>query len=195
MPCRRGIAAAVAVAVWVLALAGCRPAPLPVLSTLPPFTLQSQEGVPFGSDELRGEVWIANFVFTRCPTVCPLFTAQMRGLQIKAAHERGLRFVSFSVDPAYDTPPRLKEYGTAHGADFSSWTFLTGDPESIKAAVVQGLKIAADPPMPDQDLASVFHGTHFVLVDRELRIRGYYDSAEPERIKALLRDATRIEAR
>lgn len=190
---RRGIA--MAAVLCVLALAGCRPAPLPILSTLPPFTLQSQEGVPFGSEDLRGEVWIANFVFTRCPTVCPVFTAQMRGIQVKAAGAEGLRFVSFSVDPAYDTPPRLKEYGAAHGADFSSWTFLTGDPEAIKAAVVTGLKVAADPPLPDQDLASVFHGTHFVLVDADLRIRGYYDSSEPERIEALLRDAMRIRAR
>lgn len=193
---RRGGRAVVFSAAFAIALAGCRPAPIPVLSALPPFVLQSQGGETAGSEQLRGKVWIANFVFTRCPTVCPVFTAQMRKLQLDAAAAGAdLHFVSFSVDPAFDTPARLKEYGAAHGADFTNWTFLTGDPESIKAAVVEGLKVAADPPLPDQDLASVFHGTHFVLVDRELRIRGYYDSSEPERIEALLRDAARIARR
>ena len=176
-----------------LSLAACRPAPLPVYSTLPPFSLTAQDGRAFGSAELKGRVWVANFIFTRCPTVCPTFTAEMARVD-KALEAKGapVTLVSFSVDPAYDTPERLTEYAKAHGAD---WTFLTGSPEALHAAVVDGLKVAAVAPKDGDDLASVVHGTYFVLVDGEGRIRGYYASTEPGAVDAVVRDALALSGR
>lgn len=195
LPARSTLLAAAAVALLALPSTACRrTAPPPVLGTLPPFTLTSQADRPFGSEDLRGKVWVANFIFTRCPTVCPVFTAQMAGLQrdLAAKGAAEVRLVSFSVDPSHDTPERLAEYGTRHGADFERWTFLTGEPDAIKTAVVEGLKIAAEPVGPDDDLASVFHGSHFVLVDGEGRIRGYYASEDEHRVEALLREAVAL---
>jgi protein SCO1/2 len=103
-----------------------------------------------------------------------------------------VHLVSFSVDPAHDTPPVLAAYAKEHGADPSRWTFLTGDGEAIRKAVVDGLKVAAQPVGEDQDLASVFHGSHFVLVDAEGRIRGYYDSADADATDRLLADLSRL---
>ena len=175
-----------------VAAGGCRSEP-PVLSRLPDFTLTDAGGAAFGSRQLAGKPWVANFIFTRCPTICPMFTAKMADVQARVKKDGlDVNLVSFTVDPAYDTPERLAAYAKEHGADPGRWHFLTGDPEAIRTAVVEGLKIAAQPIGPDDDLASVFHGSHFVLVDGEGRIRGYYDSADADATDRLLADLRRL---
>jgi protein SCO1 len=168
------------------------PPPLPVLGTLPEFTFKNQYGQDFGSAQLKGRIWVANFIFTRCPTECPRFTKEMFQLQHRG---RGLgqafHLVSFSVDPEHDTPLVLLEYAQKNRVSPRAWTFLTGDPEQIKRTVVDGLKISMgrDPGKDDDDLTAIFHGTHFVLVDDQMRIRGYYDSHDEDAVDRLLRDA------
>lgn len=199
----------VAVGVALAAFAACRnddsggtagvvrtstpPVTPPLLSTVPDFSFTDQGGKPFGRAQLAGKPWIANFVFTRCQTVCPIFTAKMADVQTRTkAGALLVHLVSFSVDPAHDTPDILAAYAKEHGADPARWTFLTGDGEAIRTAVVEGLKVAAQPVGKDQDLASVFHGSHFVLVDAEGRIRGYYDSADADATDRLLADLARL---
>jgi protein SCO1/2 len=168
-------------------------ASLPVLGTLRDFRLTDQEGRPFGGAELRGYVWVAGFIFTRCPTICPAITSRMAKIQHRARGiEEGFRLVSFSVDPMYDTPERLAAYARQYRASPRMWKMLTGSLEAMKGTVEDGLKIAMGTPAGEQDFASLFHGTHFVLVDRELRIRGYYDSAAPDVEDRLLHDATML---
>lgn len=172
-----------------------RPAapPLPVLGTLPDFRLTDQDGRAFGGAELRGYVWVAGFIFTRCPTICPAISARMARIQHRARGiEEGFRLVSFSVDPAYDTPERLAAYARRYKASPRMWKMLTGSIDSMKGTVEDGLKIAMGTPAGDNDFASLFHGTHFVLVDRDLRIRGYYDSSAPDVEDRLLHDATML---
>jgi len=174
-----------------------RPAPpaLPVLGTLPAFALTDQENRPFGSGDLRGHVWVAGFIFTRCPTICPAITTTMGRMQHRG---RGLgqdfRLVSFSVDPAFDTPERLAVYASQHRASPRTWKFVTGRFDLVKQTVVDGLKISmADrAPTGEQDFASIMHGTHFVLVDRDGRIRGYYDSSNPDVVDRVLGDAAML---
>jgi protein SCO1/2 len=171
------------------------PAPLPVLGTLPDFRLVDQDARPYGSADLRGYVWVAGFIFTRCPTICPAISARMAEVQRRARGiENGFRLVSFSVDPAYDTPARLEEYARRFRASPRMWKMLTGSLDSMKATVEEGLKVAmgASAPAGETDFASLFHGTHFVLVDAQLRIRGYYDSAAPDVADRLLHDATML---
>ncbi len=168
---------------------------LPELGALPDFTFTRHDGQPFGSGQLRGKPFVANFIFTRCPTVCPEFTRKMVGVQKEtASFGAGLQLVSFSVDPKYDTPERLTAYGELHGADFSRWSFLTGDYEQLKETIVQGFKVSMgrEPGAPEDDLLSIFHGTHFVLVDAAGQIRGYYDSADGDSTQRLLRDTQRL---
>lgn len=166
------------------------PPPLPVLGTLPAFTLTDQHGQPFGTAQLQGKVWIANFIFTRCPTVCPRFTEQMATLQHRGRNlGDALHLVSFSVDPTHDTPAVLLEYAQRHRASPRRWTFLTGNPDALQRTVVDGLKISLGRNGPDgDDTLSIVHGTHFVLVDGQMRIRGYYDSSDDQATEALLRD-------
>jgi len=168
-------------------------AALPVLGTLPDFRLVDQDGHPFGAAELRGYVWVAGFIFTRCPTICPAITARMAKIQHRAGGiEEGFRLVSFSVDPTYDTPARLAAYAREHKASPRMWKMLTGPLDLVKGTVEDGLKIAMGTPAGEQDFASLFHGTHLVLVDSELRVRGYYDSAAADVEDRLLQDATML---
>jgi len=177
----------------VLGQLGRPPPPLPVLGTLPDFRLTDQDGRPFGAADLRGYVWMAGFIFTRCPTICPAITARMARIQHRARGiEQGFRLVSFSVDPAYDTPERLAAYARAHQASPRMWKMLTGSIEAMKGTVEEGLKIAMGTPQGEQDFASLFHGTHFVLVDRQLRIRAYYDSSAPDVEDRVLHDAAML---
>jgi protein SCO1/2 len=161
-----------------------------VMNTLPDFRLQSQEGEPFGSDELKGNVWIATFIFTRCVQTCPLQTAELVHIQNKLKdHEAAdqIHFVSISVDPAHDTEEILKGYAFTAGSDLSRWTYLTGKREDIWSLSKDGFKL----PVTDVDAdpqALIAHSQSFVLVDRAMRVRGHYDGLNKAARARLLRD-------
>ncbi len=191
---------AVYVALLLLALAGLvvwrATAPradarveLPVLSSVPAFSFVDQSGAPFDSAALDGQVWVANFIFTRCPNICPRFTAKMGALQDRSLGPLpALKLVSFTVDPEHDTPEVLKAYGEKHRADFARWTFARGDKPALEKVIREGMLQPMD--WGDgQDLNSVVHGSYFALVDRERRVRGVYRFTEPGAVDEVLRDA------
>ncbi|MES1205636.1 MAG: SCO family protein [Pseudomonadota bacterium] len=150
----------------------------PVLATLPAFSLTDQRGQPFGSRELIGKVWVADFIFTSCQTMCPLLTQRMHDLGKRARHlGPDFHLVSFSVDPERDTAPRLAEYAARHGADAHKWAFLTGSLDAVQRAVVEGFKIGVDRRKTADDFWEIVHGEHLVVVDRQSRIRGYFASS------------------
>lgn len=171
------------------------PPPLPDLGRVPLFHLTDQTGQGFPEASLQGRVWVANFIYTRCPEICPLFTEKMAKVSEALSDETNVHLVSFSVDPAYDTPERLAAYAKAHNATSRRWTFVTGSSEDVQKTVVDGFKIAltregkAD---AGPNFMSIVHGVHFMLVDQQGVIRGYYDSNDPARVKALVRDARRL---
>lgn len=169
-------------------LAGASAEALPVLYEAPAFSLTDQEGRPFASDQLRGKVWVADFIFTHCPGACPLMTQKMASLQ-KAVPDRDVRFVSFSVDPERDTPEVLKQYGQRFDADPARWHFLTGPKDAIFATAA-GLKLSAMPAGaagPD-----IVHSEKFLLVDGEGRVRGAYGSNDEAELKRLSADAAKL---
>ncbi|MET0592980.1 MAG: SCO family protein [Polyangiaceae bacterium] len=167
--------------------------PLPFISRMDPFSLVDQRGKAFGLTDLDGKIWVADFIFTNCQAACPMLTTRMRALQ-KHVEEREqslgtklpIRFVSFSVDPEVDTPEKLAAYATKWGVDQERWSFLTGPLDEVNRAVVRGLKIhfekgATDDPGKSltRDTKSAFdvmHGEHFVIVDGQRRIRGYFQT-------------------
>jgi protein SCO1/2 len=171
-----------------------RSEPLPRLGSLPDFSFTREDGSAWGSAQLRGHPFVANFIFTRCPTVCPAFTRKMARVQKDTdAFGPTLQLVSFSVDPTYDTPERLAEYARKHGANSARWSFLTGDYNRLKDTVVNSFKIAMGrESMDEADVMGIFHGNHFVLVDGAGEIRGYYESADDQAFERLLRDAARL---
>ena len=150
---------------------------------LPDFSLTDQRGGAFSLADLRGNVWVADFIFTNCATICPPMTAEMTRLQDEFASESSLRFVSFSVDPARDTPAALARYADSFGADASRWRFLTGEKASIYQLAQDGFKLAAG-----HQGSEILHSTRFVLVDRGGNVRGYYDSRSKANLRNLRRD-------
>ncbi len=174
---------------------GCaKDEPLPVLGTMPAFTMQNQRGESFESAALQGKVSIVNFMFTRCATVCPLFTAKLKRIQDRTASlGEALQLVSISVDPEHDTPAVLAAYAARFKADPTRWSFLTGDPELVKKTATDGLKLALSREGKDaRGVPNIGHSQRFVLIDHTLQIRGYYSSEDPAAIDKLVRDAKRL---
>jgi protein SCO1/2 len=166
------------------------PPPLPVLATLPPFQLTDQDGRPFGSKDLEGHAWVASFIFTRCTTICPAITGKMAQVQKRTEQlAPAFHLVSFSVDPAYDTPERLSAYARFHRASPRMWSFLTGPEEAVKEAVVSGLRVSMGREAGVEGPQGIFHGSHLVLVDGRGRVRSYYDSADDQAVDRVVRDA------
>lgn len=169
-----------------------REAPLEKLFPMPSFELTSEQGKALSDQDLRGKVVVANFIFTRCPTVCPALTARMAKIQTEIPAELPVHFVSFSVDPKHDTPEVLREFGAKYDQDPSRWTFLTGDLAEVMKAVEEGFRIgitgADDPEATPFDIV---HGEHFVLVDKAGTIRGYYPNSDLS-LQRLVRDAKRL---
>jgi protein SCO1/2 len=153
------------------------------LGHVPTFAFTDQNGQPLTDRDLRGGVWVANFIFTRCPTACPMLTAKFKALQQQLGPLPGVRFVSISVDPEHDTPEVLAAYAKRFSADTSRWSFVTGPLAEIEKTVVRGFKIHVGKPKPraaDPSLIDIMHGEHFVLVDQSGQIRGYYRSEKLE---------------
>lgn len=156
---------------------------------LPAFTLTDHRGERFGLEQLRGRVWIANFIFTSCPTACPKLTQRMKEIQQLGRHlGDALHLVSFTVDPETDTPKVLADYAAAQQISLDNWTFLTGPLGEVETTVVSGFKIGMGKTESSPGIFSIFHGERFVLVDREGAIRGYYEASD-EGLDAILRDA------
>ena len=154
------------------------PPPPPVVGQVPAFELVDHNGNPFSFNDLEGDIWVANFIFTRCPSICPLLTRGMLHLQ-QLYDDYGIeeiRLVSISVDPDNDTPEVLREYAAEYGADLERWTFLTGTEADIRALIVEGFKTAMGEPVADDaGLIDIMHSGKFVIVDPAGGIRGYYD--------------------
>jgi len=155
---------------------------LPIFSTVPAFSLIERSNRPVDSRELAGKVWVADFIFTQCAGMCPVMTGKMRLLQDRLPAE--IHLVSFSVDPARDTPEVLTEYAKRHDADPTRWLFLTGDKDAIYRLSIEGFKLGLDD-TSGTAAEPITHSTRFVLVDRQGRIRGYYgmdDETAPDRL-------------
>ncbi len=172
----------VASTVLLLACGPKRRSPPDKIAQAPSFRLTDQNGRPFISESLHGKVWIANFVFTSCPDICPVMTSQMAGLQKELRGAPGVHFVSFSVDPEVDTPARLRKYAGEHSLDLHNWTFLTGSMSEVEPVIVQGFMQALG--RPGGEVRTIAHSDRFVLVDRDATIRGFYPTSDLDELKA-----------
>ncbi len=155
---------------------------LPVMWQIPPFSFRDQNGRPASEADLRGHVVIADFVFTTCTTICPLITAKMALMQRRLPSDT-LRFVSFSVDPARDTPEALKKYAAAWRPGELRWLLLQTTPAGL-ASLAQAMFVSVKP--VEKDIA---HSNLFFLVDEQGGVRGIYESDRDDAIERLVQDA------
>lgn len=165
------------------------PEPLPVLYPAPKFALTNEFGKPFGSADLAGKPYVANFMFTSCPTTCPALMEKMQLIQ-KRVRGLGTNFgiVTFTVDPENDTPKILHKYARDLQANPYVWTFLTGEKKDMQNILIDGFKV----PMGDFEqiegvvdgakvsLFDIAHTNKVALVDREGMIRGYYSTTKED---------------
>ena len=158
---------------------------------VPEFSFTERDGRRITLAELKGKVWIVNFIYTNCPDTCPIQSAQMRQLQEDFLNEKDLRLVSVTVDPTRDSPQVLSEYAKRFSADPTRWFFLTGQKAKIYKFAQDGFRLgAAELPhekWPESG-ATHTHSPRFVLVDRDAQIRGYYLSTDSDAMKRLRRD-------
>lgn len=163
-------------------------APPPVAS-LGEWSLVDQDGQPLTSESLKGQVWIASFFFSRCPSICPVQQADFQKIlghvdDLKSPDKKPIRLISFTVDPEFDTPEVLKAYAKKRGADPSLWTFATGDEAKLKELLVKRMfvDVGEKVPLPGSpDLFDISHVARFVLVDQNGDVRGYWQTDETNR--------------
>ncbi len=158
---------------------------------VPEFSLVERSGKPTTLEELRGKVWIADFIYTSCTDTCPLQSAEMARIQDQFKNTGDFRLVSITVDPEHDRPEVLSRYAERFNADGGRWLFLTGERDEIYRLAQEGFRLGVAPASKDVDKhRSVFlHSSRFVLIDDQGSIRGYYESKDREALKRLREDA------
>jgi cytochrome oxidase Cu insertion factor (SCO1/SenC/PrrC family) len=139
------------------------------------FTLTERSGKRISRDDLKGKVWIASFVFTRCTGPCPSVTSMMARLQAALADEKDVRLVTFTVDPERDNPEELRKYADARRADKERWLFLTGDEKEIHRLLQESFKVGAARNEKAKPGDEFTHSTRLAVVDKEGNVRGYFE--------------------
>lgn len=169
---------------------GRRPSPLPVYGSVPDFELTERSGRTVRLADLKGRLWIADFIFTSCAGPCPMLSRQMSGFQTSLARAPEVRLVSFTVDPERDTPAVLSEYAARYRADRERWLFLTGERKTVYRLIREGFRLTVGEE-PEDD-GQILHSLRFALVDRAGQVRGYYNGDDPESLRRLLPDVDRL---
>ena len=173
---------------WLRGMERERPAgqQLAVYGRVPNATLVERSGAKVSLGDLKGSVWVADFIFTRCAGTCQVMSRKMAGLQ-KSLHKAGnVKLVSITVDPDFDTPEQLTDFAKLYQADDERWLFLTGGEKQIQRLATEAFKLTL---MEGTDpLEPIIHSTRFVLVDANGNIRGYYDGMENESSQRLIND-------
>jgi protein SCO1 len=174
---------------------------LPILLPVADFSLTNQNGNAVSLADLRGKVWVADIIFTRCPGPCLRMTHQMKELQDALPKNSSTRLISLTTDSDYDTPEVLKTYAMKNGADASRWTFLTGDKKNVNHLAVDSLKLSAVEKKPEERVTPDdlwVHSTIFVVVDKHAQLRGVFqtggdDVSWPEEKSKLLAAVKQLE--
>jgi protein SCO1/2 len=181
------VTAALLFALWHYEVARLGTRAMPSFGIVPPFQLIDQNNQPFGSAQLLGKIWIADFIYTTCPGPCPMISSRMSEMQ-KPLEKTDVQLVSFSVDPEKDTPEILRTYAEKLRARDERWKFLTGDRATIYNLSQNGFKLAAT-----NDASGIpLHSSRLILVDRSGVIRGYYDATSPDAVTKVLADASHL---
>ncbi|WP_215226029.1 SCO family protein [Echinicola shivajiensis] len=162
-----------------------------VYHEIAPFSFTDQEGNIITKEDVKGKVYVADFFFTSCPTICPIMKSQMLRVYEKFKDNPDFKILSHSIDPTYDTVEVLKDYAERLGIkDASTWHFLTGDQEKI-FEIGQTSYLATA--MEDKNEPGGFlHSGAFILIDQEGHIRGVYDGTKEDQVNKLMKDIPKI---
>ncbi len=158
--------------------------------TVSVFNFLNQDNKSFGTEDIKGKVWVADFFFTRCPTICPAMTNNLQDVQDAYLDNENLKILSFTCDPEHDRPEQLSNYAAAFAADTKQWNFITGDKTELYRFARNELYITATD--GDGGPTDFIHEQYLVLVDKNGYIRGFYDGTKPYEVKLLIRDIKKL---
>lgn len=158
--------------------------------TIADFSLVNQNGKTITQDDYKNKIYVADFFFTTCQTICPIMTDHMVKIQNKLKDDPQVMLLSHTVTPEIDSVAQLKKYALEKGVDDSKWNLVTGDKKEIYDLARKSYLAAKDVPFEENEL---IHTENFVLVDKKKRIRGFYDGTDPEAIEALMHDIEVLE--
>lgn len=162
-----------------------------VYPKIPHFEFLNQDSLRVTNASFKGKVWIANFFFTSCPSICPPMMAQMKRLHKKTEDvASNLQFISFSIDPNHDQPGILRAYIKNNGIDTKNWSLLTGDEQKTHYLGVHHFMVhAKKDPMAAGGFA---HSDGMVLVDKEGYVRGIYLGTQTDQVDQLNKDLRKL---
>ena len=162
-----------------------------VYPTIPFFHYLNDDSVRVKSTDLKGKIWVADFFFTTCSTICPKMTTQMKRLNAMTSDlKEHIYFISFTINPRYDQPSILKKYKQRHGIEASNWIFLTGDEGETHELGIEHFRIFAGQDDLSED--GYAHSEAFTLVDKEGFVRGVYNVADPKQVDQLEKDMRKL---
>jgi protein SCO1/2 len=158
------------------------------------FSFQNQDAKVISSVEMKGNISVVEYFFTTCKSICPIMNQQMQRVNEVFKKEKDLKIFSFTVDPETDDVAQMKKYAKSHHATTGKWHFLTGKKEDLYALARKSFFVLK--PAEAQNLGDAgsdfIHTNNFVLVDKQLRIRGYYDGTSEKEVNQLISDVKRL---
>ena len=162
-----------------------------VFHTIPAWTLTDENNKAFQGEFLKGKIYVADFFFTRCESICPKMSTELTRLQDVFTNENDVQIASFSVDPTHDTPEMLRKYAKEYDAKAGKWHFLTGTKTQIYPLAVKGYYIpVADASEYDKAVKTpdetFIHSEKLILIDKEGHIRGFYDGTDKKEVDRLI---------
>jgi protein SCO1/2 len=150
------------------------------------FNLTNQNGIAITEDDFKGKIYIADFFFTRCQTICPIMALNMSDLQKYYLNDEEIKFLSHSVTPIMDSVPVLRAYADKNGAINGKWEITTGDKKQIyELARKSYFAVLDEGDGGDQDF---IHTEQFILIDKKGQIRGFYDGTDKEEMNRIYKD-------
>lgn len=157
-----------------------------IYHTIPDFSFTNQDGDEVTQDTFKDKIYIADFFFTTCPTICPIMKTQMLRVYEKYAANPEVLILSHTIDPKYDTVEVLHEFADRLGVSSDTWHFVTGDQDEIYEIGQESYMVTAreDPDEP----GGYLHSGAFLIIDKQRRIRGIYDGTKPEKVDILMKD-------
>lgn len=150
------------------------------------FSLTNQNGNKITQRDYQGKIYVADFFFTTCPSICPIMTNNMGYIQSKIVDDPQVKLLSFSVTPEIDSVAQLKKYALEKGVNDKKWNLLTGDKKEIYTLARKSFFVVKED--GDGGPHDMIHTENFVLVDPDKRIRGYYDGTDKAAMEDLLAD-------
>lgn len=156
-----------------------------VYQSIPPFQFLNQDSVAVNEHAFDHSVYIANFFFTSCPSICPTMQRNLLKVYQKYNGRKDVRFLSHSIDFKYDTPSRLKKYADKLGVEGTQWEFVAGTKENIYGMADKYMVYAA---VDDKIPGGYDHSGYLILVDKDRHIRGAYDGTNEDQVNMLLED-------